>query len=302
MNQEPIERKIERIKNDNIHGSTIILSKIIDLIYQLLSDKKNYSEINLKNILLTCIRSHPSMALLVNFSNDLLLFLEKTDINGRENISRIQEFVDEYGTILNRSQNKLQKIFLKKFISISTIATYSASGTIQECLEVLYDHNPTVQIYCAESRPKNEGMILAKELAKKGIQTYLMTDASFFSQIKHHQLVVIGSDSITRSGIINKMGSYPLALLSNKFKVPFYCVTSTYKLMPYAYYMPEEKNKNTTEILKETYRKLQIRNYYFDTTPLDLFSGFITEHGLISSKKIREMMEEKELHSSLKKS
>ncbi len=300
MNSESVQLKIKTLKNDSIHGSTIILSKIIDLIHKILSDSMDFSVMDLKKMLLTFIYAHPTMAIIVNFSNDLLLFLEKRDIKEKEDVELLQNFLEHYAKMLNQSQKKIQDYFLKQFSSISSIASYSSSGTIQQCLELLYNHNQRVKIYCSESRPKNEGMVLAKELSKIGIQTYLMTDASFFSQLEHRKVVVIGSDAINRFGVINKMGTYPLACLAKQFNIPLYCVTSTHKLVPYEYIMPKEKEKNSNEIIGENQSNLNIFNYYFDTTPIELFLGYITERGIIDHKKIQELIQEKRLHSSLK--
>jgi len=300
MNSESIQRNIKTIKNDSTHGSTIILSKIIDLIHKILSDSIDFSVMDLKKMLLTFINAHPTMAIIVNFSNDLLLFLENRDIKEKEDVEVLQTFLEHYTEMLNQSHKTIQDYFLQQFSSISSIATYSSSGTIQQCLELLYYHNQRVKIYCSESRPKNEGMVLAKELSKKGIQTYLMTDASFFSQLEHRKVVIIGSDAITRFGVINKMGTYPLACLAKQFYIPVYCVTSTHKLVPYDYILPKEQEKNSNEITGENQSNLNIFNYYFDTTPIELFSGYITERGLIGHKKIQEIIQEKRLHSSLK--
>lgn len=300
MNSESIQKEIMRIKNDSIHGSTIILSNIINLIEQILIDDTDFSLIDLKKMLLTFINAHPKMAIIVNFSNDFLFFMENEEFKGKEDAELIRIFLDSHTTNIKQSNKTIQDYFLKQFSSISSIATYSSSGTIQQCLKFLYGHNKYLKIYCSESRPKNEGTILAKDLSRKGIETYLMTDAHFFSQLENHKVAVTGCDAITRFGVINKMGTHPLACLANKFNIPLYCVTCTSKIVPYDYIIPEEQEKNSKEILDENHSNLSVLNYYFDETPVELFSGFITEYGLLSDKKIKEIIHEKRLHPLLK--
>jgi translation initiation factor 2B subunit (eIF-2B alpha/beta/delta family) len=96
------------------------------------------------------------------------------------------------------------------------------------------------------------------------------------------------------------MGTYPLACLAEKFNIPLYCITSTNKLIPFNYQMPEEQEKRSSEIMGENRFHVKIINYYFDTTPTDLISGFITEQGLISNKEIKKIIKDKELHPLLK--
>ena len=300
MISKPFEQKIQRINNDSINGSTIIVLKIIDLIKQLLSEDLYFQISDIEKMLKKFINAHPTMAILVNFSNDLLFFLEQKEIRKKEDNKYIQIFLDQYTKTQTQLHQKIQEYFIKQFGTISSIATYSTSGTIRGCLEVLYDSNQQMKIYCAESRPKNEGALLARELSKKGIQTYLTTDASFFSQIEQYDVIVVGSDAITRNGVINKMGTYPLANLANTFDIPFYCVTSTNKLIPYGYSTPDQEQKDSHEIFSESGSHLNISNYYFDTTPIHLFSGYITELGLLDYTQIQSIIKEKRLHFSLK--
>ncbi len=298
MISKSFNHELQKIKNDSINGSTIIVSKIIDLIQQLLSEDLDFQISDVEKMLKIFLTAHPTMAILVNFSNDFLIFLEKKDIRKKEDNECIQIFLDQYTETQTQLHQKIQEYFIKQFSSISSIATYSTSGTVKGCLEVLYEYNQQMKVYCAESRPKNEGALLAKELSKIGVQTYLTTDASFFSQIEQYHVIVVGADAITRNGVINKMGTYPLANLAKSFNISFYCVTSTNKFMPYEYSMPDEEHKNSDEILSENGFHLKISNYYFDTTPKQLFSGYITELGLLDYTQIRRIMKEKKLHFS----
>jgi methylthioribose-1-phosphate isomerase len=41
-------------------------------------------------------------------------------------------------------------------------------------------------------------------------------------------------------------------------------------------------------------------NHYFDTTPLDLFAGIITEEGILKPNEIRKRIAAIEVHSALR--
>jgi translation initiation factor 2B subunit (eIF-2B alpha/beta/delta family) len=72
----------------------------------------------------------------------------------------------------------------------------------------------------AESRPKNEGRILAKRLIKKGIPVEYITDFSAATYIPRIDAAIIGADKILANGnIVNKMGSKTLAVLCRYYNI-----------------------------------------------------------------------------------
>ena len=114
MKSESIQREIMAIKNDSIHGWTIILSKIIDLIQEILTNDEDFSVINLNKMLLCFINAHPMMAIIVNFANDFLFFMQNMDIKNKEDSELMRTFLESYTKKLALSNKAIQNNFLKQ--------------------------------------------------------------------------------------------------------------------------------------------------------------------------------------------
>jgi translation initiation factor 2B subunit (eIF-2B alpha/beta/delta family) len=161
-------------------------------------------------------------------------------------------------------------------------------------------NNKSIQIFCSESRPKNEGILLAEKLGKQNVATTLVTDSYLFSKIHHADIVLIGADAISNKGVINKMGSRPLIQLAMQYNVPRFVLCSTDKILPSGYHMNEESLKSADQITKVSIPNVNLINKYFDNTPLDLFDGIVTEKGIFSSKDITLIMDKLLIHDRLK--
>jgi translation initiation factor 2B subunit (eIF-2B alpha/beta/delta family) len=300
-----LKKQLQKLSNDSIHGSTFITKKAIELIKKYVSTSMRndgFSIIILQKILTKIVRSQPSMALLLNFSNNLLYFIDslaKEEIADEDKINHIIHFIVTFEKSLNQAEKTISRLTTDELRSVSPIATYSSSKTVQNAIESIAKKQKSVQIYCAESRPKNEGAKLARHLSKKEIEVFLMTDATLFSLISKVKAVIIGADAITNQGIINKIGSKPLVQLANKKDVKVYCICSTHKIMPFEYSLQKESEKPSTDILDETNNDVNVINYYFDMTPHELFTGIITENGIIDKTKINQYTRNKNVHPLL---
>lgn len=299
-----IKKEIKAIKQDHIHGSTFLFHKAISILKKMNSKKLEFSQETIDHMVFDIIHAQPTMALLVNLSNDYLFALsefKKKYKNQEKIVQSLRSFLQTYEQKITNADEAIQFNANKQFRSIDTLATYSSSGTIQKTIESLAKQNSNLVVFCSESRPKHEGTKLAKTVAGQGIQVKLMTDATLFSYIQKVKAIIIGADAITKQGIINKIGSYPLAVLAQKHNIPFYCVTQSYKILPEKYEIPDESPKPSRDIIQGSSSKLNVINYYFDTTPFSLISKVITEKGIQNPKEIQGEIQHKTLHHKLQK-
>jgi len=104
-------------------------------------------------------------------------------------------------------------------------------------------------------------------------------------------LVVVGADRIAANGdVANKIGTYPLAVLAARHRLPFYVAapTSTIDLeTPDGDAIPIEE-RAPEEVVALGGRRLvpegvAVRHPAFDVTPAELVTGVITECGVARS-------------------
>jgi len=163
-----------------------------------------------------------------------------------------------------------------------------------------HDAGIPVHVWVDETRPRNQGLLTAWELAGHGVPHTLIADNAGGHLMQHGavDLVMVGADRVTRRGdVCNKIGTYLKALAARDNGVPFYaCVPSPtidWTIEDGLEEIPieersEEEVRNVRGLDAEgRYASVAIAspatavaNPAFDVTPHDLVTGIITEKGV----------------------
>lgn len=204
--------------------------------------------------------------------------------------------------IHNRDKETCQKIgnyggvLLQNGCSVLThcnagILATGGSGTALAPVYSAAAQGKKVHVFVDETRPLGQGTRLTYwELRENSIPATLITDNMAGSLMKDGKIdiVIVGADRVAANGdFANKIGTYPLAVLAEYHKIPFYCAAplSTFdsKLNDGSMIPIEIRKKeeilNIWNIIE--YDQYDVYNPAFDVTPNQLVSGFITEFGII---------------------
>ncbi len=101
--------------------------------------------------------------------------------------------------------------------------------------------------------------------------------------ISRAALVLVGADSIRPDGaVVNKIGTYALALAARDVGIPFYAACETLKIAASSFPLAFEE-MDPAEILADAIPGVTMHNPYFDLTPARLVSGIVTERGRLST-------------------
>ncbi len=276
---------LSNLRDDNSSGATELIEKALDIIKILLELTENSNADITKDIYKISkeiINSHPSMAPLINVIGYLihdLRVITKNDLLERLNqfetdkLRRQKALEESFRTFLTSKGKKELKIML-----------ISYSSTINKLLKNNKDY--PLEIFILESRPLLEGHRVAEFLSSY-FKTNLIIDAAMGKFIDGIDLVLIGVDSILKNGsIINKIGTFPLAVLANTKKIDVYAVADSFKYNLRSHYSQKIliEEKPIKEIYDEelTNDLLKVHNLYFDITPPDYITGIISDLGILS--------------------
>jgi len=113
-------------------------------------------------------------------------------------------------------------------------------------------------------------------------------------------VLLVGADSLSTEGLVNKIGTYPLALAARAHQVPFYALCGTEKLLPLGYTLPEQSTKEPKEVWPDHPRRVEVINRYFDLTPWEYLTGIVTEEGVLGPTEVRAIISERRLHAWLR--
>ena len=158
------------------------------------------------------------------------------------------------------------------------LMTHSLSSTIVAVFARLAPLG--VAAIMMESRPLQEGCRLAERLSTLGVATTLITDAQMGLFVARADAVIVGADSrLPDGGLLNKAGTYLLALAARDRGVPFYVCGERFKQRQPAWGDPEFERMDPGELGVPVWAGVTVENVYFDRTPAGLISGWFDERG-----------------------
>ncbi|MEM3013277.1 MAG: S-methyl-5-thioribose-1-phosphate isomerase [Candidatus Bathyarchaeia archaeon] len=172
-------------------------------------------------------------------------------------------------------------------------------GTALAVVRAAWEEGKRIKVFADETRPLLQGARLTVfELMRDNIPVTLITDnmAGYVMSKGLINKVIVGADRIVRDAVINKIGTYAVAVLAHENNIPFYVAapSSTFDFSKSAKdVVIEERNpEEVTRIGTETIAPegVQVMNPAFDITPMRYVTAMIREDGIITSKELKERL------------
>ncbi len=173
--------------------------------------------------------------------------------------------------------------------SLATVDYGTALGVVR----VAWEQGKKISVIATETRPKLQGARLtAYELQREGIPVTLIADGmvGYVMQKRRVNKVIVGADRIVRDAVINKIGTFGIAVLAHEHEIPFYVAapTSTFDLNHSANEVVIEE-RNPEEVTHFGTQKIapdgvRVFNPAFDITPMRYVRAIICETGVLSPK------------------
>jgi methylthioribose-1-phosphate isomerase len=170
-------------------------------------------------------------------------------------------------------------------------------GTALAVIVAAWEEGKRIRVVADETRPKLQGARLTVyELMRDGIPVTLITDnmAGYLMSKGLIDKVVVGADRIVRDAVINKIGTYSVAVLAREHGIPFYVAApvSTFDLPRRAEdVIIEERNPQEVTHVQSVQiapEGVKVMNPAFDITPLKYVSAIICEEGVLSPQEFQK--------------
>jgi methylthioribose-1-phosphate isomerase len=165
-------------------------------------------------------------------------------------------------------------------------------GTALGVIRSARDQGKRVSVIASETRPYLQGARLtAWELMREKIPVTLITDnaAGHLMHIGKVDLVIVGADRIAANGdVANKIGTYPLAVLAERHRIPFYVAAPLSSIdvsIDDGNAIPIEE-RGAAEVtgygdVRWAPDGVNVLNPAFDVTPAELVTAIVTEKGVL---------------------
>jgi methylthioribose-1-phosphate isomerase len=186
-----------------------------------------------------------------------------------------------------------------------TILTHCNAGALATCgigtalgvVRHLHRQGRLQMVFAGVTRPLNQGARLtAWELAQDSIPVTVLADSMAASLLASGKVdaIVTGADRIAVNGdAANKIGTFSLAIIAQRFKVPLFIAaprSSFDPACPDGAAIPIEQ-RDPGEIAAAP--GANIYNPAFDVTPAALISGYITQDGVFSAAELPDFLHKK---------
>jgi translation initiation factor 2B subunit (eIF-2B alpha/beta/delta family) len=271
--------QIERIAADRHSGASGILDAIVAIFQE---QRRTVTPV--VAVARALCRAQPSMAPVWNASVEAIAAADDPD--------RFERFVQR----ANRSAAALTRyavdcLRLEIADGALRLVTLSNSRAVRLTIEGLRRER-RLHVSCSESRPALEGRRLAAQLAEGGVAVSCFADAALAHALSGAHAVLVGADAIAPDWFLNKSGTRMLAAAAAQFGIPVYVLATRDKLVTAALGARLILTEGAAaDIWRSPPPGIEVRNPYFEPTPLELVTAVISDAGVLSPAMVADACE-----------
>ncbi|KAL4224087.1 Translation initiation factor [Mactra antiquata] len=218
-----------------------------------------------------------------------LTSLEDTDFQKCQHI-----MVERGNMFLQKVASSRQKIARQtdKFIGDgSKILVHSHSRVVQQVLKEAVQSNKRFEVFVTESRPNDAGLTTHQELSECGIPSTLILDSAVGYVMEKVDMVLVGAEGVVESGgIINKIGTYSIAIAAKAMNKPLYVVAESFKFVR-LFPLNQQDLPNEFKYKASTLRKghnLEEEHPLVDYTPPNYITLLFTDLGVLTPSAVSD--------------
>lgn len=282
------EKLLDEIREDHHSGAQALTLKAAQALRSFIDERKTEPpealKTELEGFVQKLIMAQPAMASIRN----LAMLTVKESLH--PDMSAMISLIEEFTRSLSESLERVAEHGAKLIKAGAQVMTISKSSAVYKTLSHAKNQGKQLSVICPESRPLREGVELACELSQLGVSATICADALAPVLVAECDLVLVGGDALAPEGLVNKIGTFALALGAREAEVPFVALISTHKFADHfdPAWIPQMEPEELLDG-KEP-EKVRVCNRYFDLTPLKLLTYIVTEQGIISPEEVRKKL------------
>jgi translation initiation factor 2B subunit (eIF-2B alpha/beta/delta family) len=287
-----IEASIQAIRDDREHGASWLARAAAGVLLRLTEPRDDVSDDIWDAVVRTAaqemVAARPSMAAVANTAARIW-DAGRSAATPTEARTQLRDMAERLATQDEQTQLAL-RTYAEKML-LGNVYTMSRSGAVEDVLRDLGQRRIIGRVIIGASVPGGEGVTMGRALAQSGLDVTLVADTACGLFIGEASCVVLGADSLRADGsLVNKVGSYPLALVASEAGKPVYALCETLKISAPDFPLIIEE-KDPAELLPDPVAGFRARNPYFDVTPAQLISGYMTEQGVLDRETVARLAE-----------
>lgn len=287
----------KKIKDLKIQGATNVAMAAVDALSSLVQKskakdrKKLWQEIDAgKRKLFETRATEPMMRNFLNYFTARLAGANEIKAMKAD----AKKVAAEVLLLKKAAKAEIARIGAERIENDSIVYTHCHSSTVVDILKEAA-RTKKFEVYNTETRPRLQGRITAAELAKAKIPVTHFVDSAAKYALKKADVMLIGADAITPTGIFNKVGSGLFAEVARKYDVPVYVCSVAWKFDPASIMGQEEaiESRNSKEVWDKPPKGVVVKNFAFEKINPELVSAIISELGVYQPETFVEEVKKK---------
>lgn len=277
-----LRKRVNTIKKDREHGAGWLAFQSLDILRETgllstaLTSDKYLKEI--AEVATALLNARPTM---VSISNYIMQFKDELESTARDSKSLdnlkkrataiARRLISDGETASSRAVRNAARLITPR----SIVMTCSFSSDVCTALEYAMHKGVDFKVLAVASKYGriSYGEMTTQRLAKVGIVSRIIPDDDIAWHVARTSIILTGADAISLQGwMINGYPSYLLAVIARRKKVPFYSVCTSAKID-----------------LRGFLAGLQKPEPGFDTVPLELLKGIVTDKGILQPDDLYEL-------------
>lgn len=205
--------------------------------------------------------------------------------NFKKNPQIAKKAIDHF----EQARKKIIEFGSARIKSGMTIFTHCHSKTVEEIIVHAHKQGKRIHVHNTETRPKFQGRITATAIAKAGIPVDHFVDSAAIEAMRGCDLFLFGCDAITSDGrIINKIGTALMIEVAQKYGIPRYSCTDSWKFDPETMRGKDEviEERSAKEVWDHAPKGVRIHNPAFEVCDPDKITGVISELGILKPESL----------------
>lgn len=213
----------------------------------------------------------------------------------------VEKFEVIRSVMLKKGQNFLERVtkFRQRIATLGAknlpdgakLLVHSRSRTIMATLKEAFEMKKRFYVYVTESSQDKSGTKMKTDLEACGIPCTLVLDSAVGYVMEQVDYVLVGAEGVVESGgIVNKIGTYTIALCAKELNKPVYVMCESFKfvrLYPLNQQdMPDEFKFHASTI--KTTKDLSTAHPLVDYTPPSLLTLLFTDLGILTPSAVSD--------------
>ena len=165
-----------------------------------------------------------------------------------------------------------------------TVLVHSYSSCVLDVLKFAHQNGNNIKIITTEAQPSNTSRLMREKCSEAGIECQEIYDTAVASILPMVDCVAIGCEAVlANGGVVNKIGTYGIAIIASHFKKPVYVFCESYKFNDtFPLGQDDVAEMIETQEGKDTF------HMKVDYTPPEHLNLFFTDMGIFTASAISD--------------